>query len=514
MEKYNMIRYLNKGSYGKIYLIQDKRTKEQFALKSIKIFGIDRYNKVSILNEIKILLINESEFLLKCHDLFISNRKLCIVTEFIDGGDLDNYIKKNKLMEEEIIKIFLKICVGIESLHQNAIIHRDIKPANILITKNGNIKICDFGICKFLNFNKVTNTSIGTPFFMSPEQMTEQYYDYKIDVWGIGCVLFYLLYNKYPFGGNNIHQLKNNIRYQNPLANIKSRFPFIPTNNLFRIEQILREMFEKNKQKRLNLSVFLDNSKELLQYYKINRTKSKFRQYQFKSVPNTERDWNNIIKQTRDDFRLGYKTSCNENVIIQKQTNNTEIVKTPQVVNNDSIIMDKKPQPPPKIKTFAEIKNKRYNISPMKPLPPVVLKPTPPQYPRQNPPQYPRQNPPQYPRQQNHIRPSPKIYIHQKRRLYNDTLNRIKMENRIKERHERILEQQNCINQHLKQPKSSIVLKKKTPLHPVPPREPKIVSRYNAHLKNRLKNVESKIKHIWAPNKTLIVQHKTPHVSK
>ena len=242
MEKYNMIRYLNKGSYGKIYLIQDKRTKEQFALKSIKIFGIDRYNKVSILNEIKILLINESEYLLKCHDLFINNRKLCIVTEFIDGGDLDNYIKKNKLMEEEIIKIFLKICVGIESLHQNAIIHRDIKPANILITKNGDIKICDFGICKFLNFNKVTNTSIGTPFFMSPEQMTEQYYDYKIDVWGIGCVLFYLLYNKYPFGGNNIHQLKNNIRYQNPLANIKSRFPFIPTNNLFRIEQILREI--------------------------------------------------------------------------------------------------------------------------------------------------------------------------------------------------------------------------------------------------------------------------------
>jgi len=479
MEKYNMIRYLNKGSYGKIYLIEDKRCKELFALKSINILGIDRYNKVSILNEIKILLINESEFLLKCRDLFIYKRKLCIVTEFVDGGDLDNYVKNNKPDEEDIIKIFLKICVGIDSLHQNAIIHRDIKPANILITKTGHVKICDFGICKLLDYNKVTNTSIGTPFFMSPEQMTKQYYDYKIDVWGIGCVLFYLLYNKYPFAGNNIHQLKNNIRYHNPMTNVKSRTSFAPTNNLFRIEQILREMFEKNKQKRLNLSVFLDNSKELLQYYKINRIKSRYRHYQFKSVPNTERDWNNVIKQVRDDFkignqmRIGVKIENVENVVNDATDNVSDMVSVYRL--------------PPKIKTFAEIKNKRYNISPMKPLPPpAVLKPI----------------PPQYPRQRNYVRPMPKIYIHPNRGGYNDTLRRLQVENKIEERNERIKARHNYLNQYIKQAKSSIILKKKTPLHPVAPTAPKgprVNYRHNHYFINRIKNVESKIKHIWAP---------------
>ena len=108
MENYKIIKYLNEGSYGKIYLVEKKDTKNLYALKSIKIFGIDRYNKVSILNEIRILLINNNDYLLKCYDIFIHNKKLCIITEYIDGGDLDNYVKKNKLKEDEIIKIFLR----------------------------------------------------------------------------------------------------------------------------------------------------------------------------------------------------------------------------------------------------------------------------------------------------------------------------------------------------------------------------------------------------------------------
>ena len=139
---------------------------------------------------------------------------------------------------------------------------------------------------------------------MSPEQMTQQYYDYKIDVWGIGCVLFYLVYNKYPFHGNNMHQLKNNIRYLNPFNNLRTKVPFISHNNRFRLEQILREMFEKNKQKRMNLDLFLENSKELLAYYNIENNKEKCKQYYFKSVPNTEHDWKNIIKKVYKDFEL------------------------------------------------------------------------------------------------------------------------------------------------------------------------------------------------------------------
>ena len=107
MDKYTKIRFINKGSYGKIYLVEKKSSKRKYALKAIKLLGIDRYNKISILNEIKILLTNNNEFLLKCYDLFIHKNDLCIITDFIDDGDLDNFIKKINLLARTIfIKYF------------------------------------------------------------------------------------------------------------------------------------------------------------------------------------------------------------------------------------------------------------------------------------------------------------------------------------------------------------------------------------------------------------------------
>lgn len=298
MDNYKIIRFLNKGSYGKIYLVEKRTSKRQYALKSIKILNIDRYNKLSILNEIKILLTNNNDYLLKCYDLFIHENNLCIITDFIDNGDLENLIKDDKaLSQEEITKIFLKICVGINSLHHNDIVHRDIKPANILITKDGNVKVCDFGICKYLGFSKITNTVIGTPFFMSPEQMSENYYDFKVDVWGIGCVLFELLYKKHPFNARNMWELKQNIRNKNPLSKIKC---------VSDIERLLYDFFQKNRHARPDLNTFLQNSvnKKLLEKYGINNDVKKYKTYYIKSVPYTERDWVKILDTIKEDFNL------------------------------------------------------------------------------------------------------------------------------------------------------------------------------------------------------------------
>jgi serine/threonine protein kinase len=327
MEKYTKIRFLNKGSYGKIYLVQKKSSKRNYALKSIKILGIDRYNKISILNEIKILLTNNNEFLLKCYDLFIHDNNLCIITDFIDNGDLDNYIKNNKsITEEEIYKIFLKICVGINSLHHNDIVHRDLKPANILITKSGDIKVCDFGICKFLGFSKLTNTMIGTPYFMSPEQMGKHYYDYKIDVWGIGCILFELLYKKHPFNGRDMYDLKRNIKNLNPLRHINSKTP---------LEKLLKDFFEKNRHRRLDLNVMLNNSenKKLLDHYGIQNEKKKFKSYSITTVPYSENDWNKVLKGIKDDFNLPNSPVIKNVKTLNKDTEDEQITELPNIVS-------------------------------------------------------------------------------------------------------------------------------------------------------------------------------------
>ena len=109
INNYKIIKFLNEGSFGKIYLVEKLNNNKKYALKSISLLNIDRYQKLSILLEIKILLINNSEYLLKCHDLFIWNNKLCIITDYIDNGDLDLLIKKNKsLTEQEITPTIFK----------------------------------------------------------------------------------------------------------------------------------------------------------------------------------------------------------------------------------------------------------------------------------------------------------------------------------------------------------------------------------------------------------------------
>lgn len=299
MDKYKVIRFLNQGSFGKIYLVERDDCQEQFAMKTIKLAGIDRYQRASILTEVKILLTNSSEFLLRCYDLFVHKQRLCIITEYVDGGDLDHYIKNNKVIDPKtIMRLFLKICVGINAMHANRVMHRDIKPANILITKTGDIKICDFGICKMLEYTKVASTIVGTPYFMSPEQMNHRHYDYKSDVWGIGCVLYTLLYNKYPFNGKNLHDLKKNVRTKDPFTGIKPRH--------IALHNIVKEMLDKNKGKRPNLSTFLDNAsnRKLMTHHGVRYQTPLFRKYTLQSIPSNEREWCSIIERLRKDFCL------------------------------------------------------------------------------------------------------------------------------------------------------------------------------------------------------------------
>ena len=332
MDKYKVVKFLNQGSFGKIYLVERLDCKQQFAMKTIKLSGIDRYQRLSILTELRILLTNDSEFLLRCYDLFIHKHRLCVITEYVDGGDLDQYVKHHKTIDPDVItEILLKICVGIRAMHTNQIIHRDIKPANILITKSGNIKICDFGICKYLDYNKVTNTLVGTPFFMSPEQMNNRRYDYKSDVWGIGCVLFNLLYNKYPFNGRSMQDLKRNIQIKDPLNGLKPRHKAL--------NGILRDMLDKNKAKRPDLTSFLNNptNQKLIAHYNIRDVTTSFRTYKIHSVPSTESDWNNVVMKIRKDFHFPASLYDRTAEILRDTQNPEETKKLPEIVSYATI---------------------------------------------------------------------------------------------------------------------------------------------------------------------------------
>ena len=154
-------------------------------------------------------------------------KKVCIVMDFCDGGDLEKYIKARKsfLTEEHVLRIFVQICLAIKHIHDRKILHRDLKGQNIFLCSSGVIKVGDFGIARVLrSTDELASTKIGTPYYMSPEIMNNKRYNSKTDIWSLGVILYELLCLKLPFAGATIPELIRNIMYTTP---------HLPSSSLF-----------------------------------------------------------------------------------------------------------------------------------------------------------------------------------------------------------------------------------------------------------------------------------------
>lgn len=140
--------------------------------------------------------------------------QLCIVMDYADGGDLSMQIQNAKkdqrpFTENQILDWFTQIVIGLKHVHERKILHRDLKAQNIFLTKKHNlVKLGDFGIAKQLeNTNEMAATVVGTPYYLSPEIVQSNKYDYKTDIWSLGVILYELCALKPPFNGSTIHML-------------------------------------------------------------------------------------------------------------------------------------------------------------------------------------------------------------------------------------------------------------------------------------------------------------------
>ena len=169
-----------------------------------------------------------------------------MVMELVDGITLKEYIeKKGRLTHKEVISIAIQMCAGIGAAHAAGIIHRDIKPQNIIISKEGKVKVTDFGIAKAVTSNTISTNAMGSVHYTSPEQARGGYSDQKSDIYSIGITLYEMVTGQVPFDGDStvsvaIKHLQEEIT---PPSELAEDLPYS-------LEQIILKCTQKNSERR------------------------------------------------------------------------------------------------------------------------------------------------------------------------------------------------------------------------------------------------------------------------
>ena len=198
---------IGKGSSCYVYKAKDKKTDEIFALKQ----SLSKDNDSLFKKEIMIyrLFNNESPYIIKYYDCFKSkneeNKKcLYLQLEFCQYGSIRDIIKHAKkknieMTENEISSVIYMVLLGIKFIHEKKLVNRDIKGRNILITKDGDVKLCDFGICRFYHKDKMKEIRGGSPYWMAPEILRKEEYSQNIDIWALGITCIELAEYEPPY---------------------------------------------------------------------------------------------------------------------------------------------------------------------------------------------------------------------------------------------------------------------------------------------------------------------------
>ncbi|XP_050766413.1 serine/threonine-protein kinase Nek5 [Gymnogyps californianus] len=258
MDKYEIIKKIGEGSFGKIFLAKGKVDNEQCVIKEINLTKMPVKEKEASQKEVILLAKMKHANIVTFYASLQEKNKLYIVMEYCDGGDLMKRINMQQGVlfdEDQILSWFVQISLGLKHIHDKKILHRDVKAQNIFLSNNGNVaKLGDFGIARQLNSTtEFAHTCVGTPYYLSPEICENRPYNNKTDIWSLGCVLYELCALKHPFEGNSLHQLVLNIcrghfhpvspNYSYDLRILISQLFKIPPRDRPSINSILRKPF-------------------------------------------------------------------------------------------------------------------------------------------------------------------------------------------------------------------------------------------------------------------------------
>ncbi|KAG0363695.1 hypothetical protein BGZ54_008068 [Gamsiella multidivaricata] len=213
LSHFHLLRSVGKGAFGKVRVVQHKKTKEIYALKYINKAKCIRMRAVeNIIQERRLL--EEVEFSLICNlrYAFQDDENLFMVLDLMLGGDLRFHLERAGPMREDVVRFYVaELALALNALHLRRIIHRDLKPDNVLLDEHGHAHLTDFNIAVYYNPSKPLLSIAGSMAYMAPEVLLRKGYFESVDWWSLGVVMFELLFGKRPFRGKSNDLLTSSI---------------------------------------------------------------------------------------------------------------------------------------------------------------------------------------------------------------------------------------------------------------------------------------------------------------
>uniref|UniRef100_A0A8C5BCH7 non-specific serine/threonine protein kinase n=1 Tax=Gadus morhua TaxID=8049 RepID=A0A8C5BCH7_GADMO len=253
MEKYEKLKKIGEGSFGKAILVKSKEDGHQYVIKEIGISRMSSRERQESRKEVAVLANMSHPNIVQYKESFEEAGCLYIVMDYCEGGDLFRKINSQRggpFPEEQVLDWFVQICLALKHVHDRKILHRDIKSQNIFLTKHGAVQLGDFGIARVLNSTvELARTCIGTPYYLSPEICENKPYNNKSDIWALGCVLYEMCTLKHAFEAGNMKNLVLKI--------IRGSYPPVSLHYSQDLRSLLGLLFRRNPRERPSVGTVL-----------------------------------------------------------------------------------------------------------------------------------------------------------------------------------------------------------------------------------------------------------------
>ncbi|HKL79648.1 MAG TPA: Stk1 family PASTA domain-containing Ser/Thr kinase [Mobilitalea sp.] len=246
-DRYEIIDNVGSGGMADVYKAKDQRLNRFVAIKVLKAeYSSDRSFVNKFRGEAQSAAGLSHPNIVNVYDVGDDSGLHYIVMELVEGITLKRFIeRKGRLEVKEAVGIAIQIAQGMEAAHDNHIIHRDIKPQNIIISRDGKVKVTDFGIAKATNSNTITSNAMGSVHYLSPEQARGGYSDEKSDIYSLGVTLYEMLSGKVPFAGDNTVSVAL-LHIQGEAMGLRELDPGIPVS----VDKIVQKCMQKRPERR------------------------------------------------------------------------------------------------------------------------------------------------------------------------------------------------------------------------------------------------------------------------